>query len=54
MSALDKFTGNIVTVCVLFLWADVIEYLRKKCSVLFLLYSCAGLQRKTANGFPII
>lgn len=40
--------------CILFLWEDAVEYLGKKYGALFLLYSFAGLQGKTARGFPII
>lgn len=40
--------------CILFLRADTVEYLRKKHGVLFLLYSFVGHQGKAARGFPII
>ena len=40
--------------CVLFLRADMVEYLREKGRVLYLLYSFVGLQGKTVRGFPII
>lgn len=40
--------------CILFLWADAVEYLRKKHGALLLLYSFVGLQGKTARAFLII